>query len=355
MEILLWISDDDKKGVRLNVNEEYVSALRTKSYAEFFSKAQLLVNDEPSSPSYCHKKFSEILLEPDQETISSLLESAILSKLPDLKSLVLNYFDISAEASIICAHLLKKIGRIQCQYRFIQCALDSIEDYYYSPEKVPSIFSKLNSFVILNNPLSNPNKTDFNLIHEKYSAVLHHLKSKRKKITRKIKLIKYANKATRICITAACSLIAVTAVVLAAHTLTAFLMGPVLFSFPAKCFRIKQFSFKFLRSRFLTKVREQIDVAAKGTYILNRDFDTIGRLVERLHDEIEHNKAMVKFCLDRKDDKFCLHLVKEIKKSHVGFQKQVEELEEHVYLCLVTINRARALVIKEMMTSYSSI
>ncbi|KAJ0085261.1 hypothetical protein Patl1_08061 [Pistacia atlantica] len=351
---------DDEKGVRearksLNVNEEYLSALRTKSYAEFFSKAKLFVNNEPSSPSYCDQKFSEILLEPDQDTIPSLLESAVLSKLPELKGLMLNYFDISAEASTICAHLLKNISHIQCEYRLIQGALDAIEEYCYSPVKVDSIVSKLNSFIILNNPFSNPGKSDFNLIHEKYSSVLHHLKSKRKKITRKIKLIKFANKATGICITAACSLIAVTAVVLAAHTLTAILMGPVLFSFPAKCFRKKLFSFRFLRSGFLTKVQEQLDVAAKGTYILNRDFDMMGRLVARLQDEIEHNKAMVQFCLDRKEDKFCPHLVKEIKKSNVGFQKRVEELEEHVYLCLVTINRARVLVVKEMMISNSSI
>lgn len=106
--------------------------------------------------------------------------------------------------------------------------------------------------------------------------------------------------------------------------------------------------FRFLGSGLLSKVGKQIDVAAKGTYILNRDFDTMSRLVARLHDEVEHKKAMVRFCWERREDKFCLQVVKEIKKSDVGFRKQVQELEEHVYLCLVTINRARALVIKEM-------
>lgn len=98
----------------------------------------------------------------------------------------------------------------------------------------------------------------------------------------------------------------------------------------------------------LGKVYDQLDIAAKGTYILNRDFETMSRLVARLHDEIEHNRAMVQFYLDRKEDKFSLQIVKELKKSDVGFRKQMEEVEEHVYLCLVTINRVRALVIKEM-------
>ncbi|KAL6269241.1 hypothetical protein ACE6H2_026152 [Prunus campanulata] len=335
-----------------NLNEEYLSAFRTKSYADFYNKAQLLVNEPSSSFSYSHDhKFSEVLLEPGQEAIPGILESAILSKVPELKGLMLNYFDISAEASKICSHLLKSIKRIQSNYRVVQLALDKFEDY--SPNKIKSIVSELNLFILQNNinPFSNPNNHDFELIHDKYSSVLHHLKSMRKKVSRKIKLIKFFKKASGICITAACSLIAISAVVLAVHTLTALLMGPAIFSFPFKRLKKKLSRIPFLRSRILTKVGEQLDVAAKGTYILNRDFDTMSRLVARLHDEVEHNKSMIRFCLERKEDKFSLQVVKELKKSDIGFRKQVEELQEHVYLCLVTINRARALVIKEMKKS----
>ncbi|XP_021820423.1 UPF0496 protein At1g20180-like [Prunus avium] len=335
-----------------NLNEEYLSAFRTKSYADFYNKAQLLVNEPSSSFSYSHDhKLSEVLLEPGQEAIPGILESAILSKVPELKGLMLNYFDISAEASKICSHLLKSIKRIQSNYRVVQQALDKFEDY--SPNKIKSIVSELNLFILQNNinPFSNPNNHDFELIHDKYSSVLHHLKSMRKKVSRKIKLIKFFKKASGICITAACSLIAISAVVLAVHTLTALLMGPVIFSFPFKRLKKKLSSIPFLRSRILTKVGEQLDVAAKGTYILNRDFDTMSRLVARLHDEVEHNKSMIRFCLERREDKFSLQVVKELKKSDIGFRKQVEELQEHVYLCLVTINRARALVIKEMKKS----
>ncbi|XWS23550.1 hypothetical protein CRYUN_Cryun28dG0024500 [Craigia yunnanensis] len=336
----------------LNVNEEYLSALRTKSYTEFFSKAQLLAN-EPSSPSYFHHKFFQ-LLEPCQDTIPSILESAILSKIPELKTLILNYFDISAEASKICGHILTKINQIQCNYQFIQRALDSFDDYY-SPEKVRLIISELNSFIVLNNPFSNPNKHDFKIIHDKYSSVLHHLKSKRKKVARKIKLIKFIHKASGICLTAACGLVVIIAIVIAAHTLAALFMAPAIFSFPVKLFKKKKLfrNFPCLKCGFLRKVGDQLDVAAKGTYILNRDFDTMSRLVSRLHDEVEHNKAMIQICLERREDKFSLQVVKELKKSNVGFRKQVEELEEHVYLCLVSINRSRALVIKEMTTTFT--
>ncbi|PIN01945.1 hypothetical protein CDL12_25550 [Handroanthus impetiginosus] len=127
-------------------------------------------------------------------------------------------------------------------------------------------------------------------------------------------------------------------------------MGPALISLPVKPLKKKFLDIRFLKSEFLRKIREQLDVAAKGTYILNRDFDTMSRLVSRLQDEIEHNNAMIKFCLDRREDKLSFQVLKELKKGGFGFMKQVEELEEHVYLCLVTINRARALVIKEIST-----
>lgn len=324
----------------MNVNEEYFSALRTKSYAEFFTKVELLVN-QPSSASLCsHQEFSEILLEPGQDTIPAILDAATLSKIPALKGLMLNYFDISAEASNICSHLLKSIKQIQSNYHH---TLDTIDHDYQSPEHLKLIISELNTFIILN-------KHEFKLILDKYSLVLHHLKSVRKRLARKLKLIKYFKKAFGICLTAACGLIAIAAIVVATHTLmsTLVLVPTLMISSPVKRLKNKFLSFGFFRSGILRKVGKQIDVAAKGTYILNRDFDTMSRLVARLHDEVEHKKALMRFCLERREDKFSLQVVKEIKKRDVGFRKQVQELEEHVYLCLVTINRARALVIKEI-------
>lgn len=342
----------------LNVNEEYLCALRTKSYADFFNKAQLLVNQHQSSPSFCHRKFSETLLEPGQEAIPGILESAfILSKLPELKTLMLGYFNVSAEASTICSHLLKSINQIQSNHRFIRQVLDEINDHddgqEYSLESVKLIISKLTSlfFIGSTNPFLNPNKHDFKLICEKYSAVLQCLKLMRKNVGKKIKLIKCLQKASGICITAACGLVALAAMVLAAHTLTALFVGPALFGFPFKRLMNKLTNLPFLRSGFLRKVGNQLDLAAKGTYILNRDFDTMSRLVASLSDALEHNKEMIQSCLERREYRFCLHVVKELKKGDFVFRKHMEELEEHVYLCLVTINRARVLVIKEIITT----
>ncbi|CAJ1976939.1 unnamed protein product [Sphenostylis stenocarpa] len=332
----------------INFNDEYHRALRTKPYVEYFyNKVQLLAN-QPSI-NYNHINFSDVLLEPCQETISSLVDSVSLSKTPKLKNLMLSYFEISAEASHICSQLLKTINQVHSDYQFIQRVLDIKDDD--SSENFEVVIFELNSFTYSKNPLSNLKNHDFKLINDKHSSVLCHLKSMRKRVGRKIKLIKYLMKTSWVCVTTACGLVAITAMVIATHTLTAVILGPAILSFPFKHLKKKLRAYKLSRKGSLSKVYDQLDIAAKGTYILNRDFDTMSRLVARLHDEIEYNRAMVQFCLDRKQDKVSLQVVKELNKSDVGFRKQVEELEEHVYLCLVKINQARALVIKEMKRS----
>ncbi|KAK8677518.1 hypothetical protein V6N13_143052 [Hibiscus sabdariffa] len=147
---------------------------------------------------------------------------------------------------------------------------------------------------------------------------------------------------------------------MAVHTLAPLLMTPAILSIvPVKLLKKKKTmiftKLPCLKCGILRKVGDQLDVAAKGTYISNRDFDTMSRLVSRLNDEVEHKKEMIRICLERQreDHRFCLQIVKELRKCKVGFWKHVQELEEHVYLCLVKINRARALLIKEMTASAS--
>ncbi|KAL3641110.1 hypothetical protein CASFOL_016078 [Castilleja foliolosa] len=341
----------------LNVNEEYLCAVRTKSYVDFFLKFQVIINESSSSSSssssspanYIQLGFSDILLEPDQETITSILESS--SSSDGLKSILSNYFDISAEASNFCSHLLQTLTQLQSDYQFIQKIITTIDDdsnNNNNQAEFSLLFSELRSCVIHNNPFSNLNKQNFKHIHDKHSSILQRLKSNRKKVMRKIKTIKIFNRASRVCVTAACGLVAAAAVFLAVHSLAAILMGPAILSLPIKPLKKKIRRFRIFKCGSLRQIVEQLDVAAKGAYILNRDFDTMSRLVDRLGDEIEHNKNMIRLCLDRREDKLSFQVLKEIKKYEFGFKKQVEELEEHVYLCLVTINRARVMVVKEI-------
>ncbi|KAL4317700.1 hypothetical protein HN51_071803 [Arachis hypogaea] len=309
----------------MNFHEEYQMALRTKSYVDFLNKAnELLIKNY-----FNHIELSsETLLEPCQESISSILDNTtrIFPKRShqELRSVMLSYFDITYEASNICIRLLKSIKQVQSNYQFIQKALDIIiiDDDDESLENFNLMISELNSFIFLRNPFSrlinnnNSNQEYFKHISDKHSLLLQHLKSMITKVGRKIKLINFLLK-----------------------SLTIIAIGK-------KLIRRSKFS----SSSFFRRICDQLDIASKGTYILSRDFETMSRLVVRVHGEIEHIKLIVKFCLERKEDKFfSLQMVMEIiRKNDVGFRKQVEELQEHVCLCLVTINRARCLVFNEI-------
>ncbi|KAH9716111.1 UPF0496 protein [Citrus sinensis] len=68
----------------------------------------------------------------------------------------------------------------------------------------------------------------------------------------------------------------------------------------------------------------------------NPPYDRVSiRLVARLNDEIEHMHSMVKFWLERGETWL-----------QASGELQLAELEEHLYLCLMTVNRARNLVMK---------
>lgn len=110
-------------------------------------------------------------------------------------------------------------------------------------------------------------------------------------------------------------------------------------------------------SRKLARVIAQLDAAAKGTYTLNRDLDTISRIVTRLNDELDHMRAMVKFWVERREDRVRVRVqasgevARLLKENDSRFREQLDELEEHLYLCFMTINRARNLVVEEIVDS----
>lgn len=108
----------------------------------------------------------------------------------------------------------------------------------------------------------------------------------------------------------------------------------------------------------LARVSDQLDLAAKGIYILVRDLETMSRLVARLSDEIEHMMSMVRFWGERSDGR--CEVTRRIMTGmrdgdgdggddDSGFVERLDELEEHLYLCFMTVNRARNLVVKEVL------
>ena len=93
----------------------------------------------------------------------------------------------------------------------------------------------------------------------------------------------------------------------------------------------------------------QLDAAAKGTYVLHNDLDTIDRLVARLHMAFEGDKLLIRLGLERGRDRHSIReVVKQLRKTRSNFLQQLTDLDEHLCLCFAAINRARSLLLGEI-------
>ncbi|TVT99534.1 hypothetical protein EJB05_55094, partial [Eragrostis curvula] len=205
------------------------------------------------------------------------------------------YFNASAEASEMCIELLRNIKSAQSNYQ----SLDSTN---------AGAPLALNPFCTT--------QSNFWQIHDKYSSMFRSIRFSHRKVARKIKVVKAIKKLLKIGLVVACGATAGVAAAAAAHLLFFGLM---------------------------------LDTAAKGTYVLGNELDTVNQLVARLSDGIERENAMAQYCLGRENEGSSVpEMVRELKKSYSNSRRLALELEQHVCLCLATIDRARVLVIEEI-------
>lgn len=73
--------------------------------------------------------------------------------------------------------------------------------------------------------------------------------------------------------------------------------------------------------------------------------------MRRLFDEVEHRKALADMCVRNKKPELLKEVVKEFHTHDLCYLEQLEELEQHIYLCFHTINRSRKLVMDEIMVA----
>ncbi|KAL0795043.1 hypothetical protein Bca101_066420 [Brassica carinata] len=289
-----------------SVNEEYKEAFRTNSYIEIRTKAEdqlgitfsgkLSSSSSPSSSSSdlsFHSHFTGYLLDPPQETLDTLMQDS------SFHNLLVKYFDFSSDACDVCESLLQCIQQIKVNDMKLKSAIkigkrvcNGVKTPECSPETLSAlIFQELSIYALLKNPLyCIIDKAQFRRVHDANSDLLTRLTSKRRRIRRKIRFFTFCKKL------GGCSL---------------------------------------------------VDIAAKATFIMMNDLDTLSRLAGRLCDEIEHRKTVAAMCA--KSGK--IEVLKEALRVFDGheerFSELLQELEEHVYLCFHTINRSRRLVLAQ--------
>ncbi|XP_047970735.1 UPF0496 protein At3g49070 [Salvia hispanica] len=319
----------------LDIREEYAKAFRTESYTDFWTHVLALNRGQVTPhrslgsktaarlPSY--RLFAENLLDPDQPTVKRILSTTRIH--PKISPLLTDYFGTTSCASHLCGLLLKDINHIRKKFK-------SLED----PSKtnhlpvVVTLFSRSSPFSLLGASMSR-----LRAVQAGCSDLLRQLESRRDKALLKLRRLK------KVKLGSALLLVAVTAslvVVVAAHALVMLVAAPAVMVELASMEELGRWS-------------AQLDTAAKGTYILIRDLDTIGRLVARLNNELERVDGLVQLWVQRRDDGLqgSEEVACQLKKNNQSFMEQLDELEEHLYLCFMTINRARNLVLKQILDS----
>ncbi|KAL0542063.1 hypothetical protein IC582_022152 [Cucumis melo] len=339
--------------VDTDVGEEYANAFRTESYIDFWTRvvalnngdnltAQVSLESTTATRLSSYRLFVEHLLDPPQPTIKRMLTAHLG---PNSCSLLLDhYFSHTSNASLLCSRILKHIVHLRLKLRSLD---QNKQEFNYDDSHFKQLLVCLVEFS--NN--STPNSfvpycmEQVQIIQNGCSKLLKRLEYSRDKAQDKLKRVRYFQHSSAgflVAITASFTIIVVT------HGIALFVAAP---GFLVGAIKLVK------KSRKLAKKVAQLNVAAKGTYTLNRDFDTIGRLVARLSHELEHMRVMTKFWLDRGEDKRWAigELLRQLNQSHENFNQQLDELEEHLYLCFMTINRARNLVVKEILDSSAPI
>jgi hypothetical protein len=310
----------------LNIEEKYVKMLRTESNMRFLT----------------NKEEIEAL---QQDIILPMLDNMLQKiKSTEIELAMAGYFDASAEASEICKQLLRNIKNTQSNYQSMDSFLASILG---CTTATSSTSLGIETFPVKSNPFSTTTRSNFRQIHDKYSSVLQTIKSSHKKVAKDLKIVKTIKKISRTCLLMACGVVAISS---AAHLmLFSLLVGSAIMGLCPMALKKRITRLKRSKTKSLQRLQEQLDTAAKGTYVLGRDFDTVSHLAVRLSDGIERENSMAMYCKGMVGEKIPVHeMVMELRRSCCNSRRLAEELEEHVGICLATINRARVLVIEEI-------
>ncbi|KAL5981440.1 hypothetical protein ACLOJK_015501 [Asimina triloba] len=340
----------------LDLREEYANAFRTESYDEFWARVLDLTAPSDAAatststaaarlPSY--RLFAEHLLDPDQPTVAKTLALSQPRNRPENHALLADYFSETAAASLLCILLLKDIEQTRLIYRPLRtttlrtpqpspaanCPSSSFADHLAAFSNCPNPFCPTAASPIR-----------FQAMQARCAGLLKRLESRREKVQSHLRCLAGLKRGLSVFVVALAASAAAVAVVVAAHACLLFVTMPAVFP---GCVRVGG------RRRATARAWAQVDAAAKGMYIVSKDLETIGRMVERVEEEVEHARRMVRFWGERsrREEEMMVgaEVVKEVWKNEASFLGQLDDLEEHLYLCLMTINRARNLVMEEIL------
>ncbi|KAG6472725.1 hypothetical protein ZIOFF_070202 [Zingiber officinale] len=361
----------------VNVTEEYYKTLRTKSFLDMWSKVHdqslrrvssvpIISGDDKnnedsggdqkglicgSSPLASYGRLPDFVLDPSQETVLAQMtaedDRAGGGQLElQVKSLLVEYFDVTLRACFACANLLAAISSARLHHRLLRRFLIKL-----SSGAGDAAFDHVASLVDLENPLHPRNLAQFYSVQSDYGQLAQKLTRAHRRILRRARLHRVARQAAGVAAVVACGIATVIAVAIAAHT--GVCIGAVAVATPTAVVTGRQRRREVRRAGawwWLKSLAAQVDAAARGAYIVGRDLETMTRMVRRAHDELEHVRWVAGMAArGREEPQMLREAAREVERGTAGMAEQLNELEEHVNLCLITINRSRKMVAEELM------
>ncbi|KAF8103751.1 hypothetical protein N665_0185s0025 [Sinapis alba] len=293
-----------------NLSRELAHAFQTPSYHDIRSLVHVVNTSSqqhllPIQPDINELLLSQIL-QPNKERVQEALSHA---KPTTLTHLISTYFQHSESATRLCLNLYQSVHTARHLYTplfdlFHTLPADSQTIIDESLCNLAfDVFLKLDTF---ENPFSSPHS--FRETQLCFSQLKLKLDTRLRKSRSRVRLIHHAT------------------------------AGPLCSPYLPHSFKKKE----------LTNI-SQLNAAAKGTFVLNKDLDTIDRLVSRLHTGIEYDKLFIRLGLERGRDVYSVQeILKQLHKTHLNLTHQLNDLEDHICLWFTNVNKARSLLLQEI-------
>ncbi|KAL2334250.1 hypothetical protein Fmac_015463 [Flemingia macrophylla] len=298
-----------------SISREYHLAVHTASYIEIRSNVEAQSHH----------------LNPTRERVKEALPSTPTR----LTRLLSTFFDHTETASDLCLHLRRTLLHARELHAPLHDLLKTLDPTHPTPRDCDRALQLLHPFETLQNPI--PDNT-FSAVRAALSALKTLLDRRTAKSLSRLRLFRHAVRGSAVCLVAIAVTVVAATVAATVHALVTLPAAGAGVAVPV-CASEK---------RETARLR-QLDAAARCAYVLSNDLGTIDALVSRLRAAVEADKVLVRLGLERENERYLVQeVIKQLWKSHQGFLLQIEELEEHIFLCFYNINKARLLVLQEI-------
>lgn len=287
------------------------------------------------------RKFLEDVLQPDRECVEAALGHA---KPSTLKRLVKEYFEHSQTTCELCLQLLQSVSHARQMFVPVVDLLGVLptDSDSITQSQCDCAFDAFLKFDSQDNPFLSPESQTFNNMKCCFTELRHQLDRRLQKSHSRLRLIRRATAGSAICFIVTAVGVVVSAVAVTTHAIVALAAtGPVC---AAQIPHPKTAENKE-RARLA-----QLNAAARGTFGLKNELDTINGLVARLQTAVDADKGLIRLGLVRGREKHPIQeVIKQLRKNYRNFFDLLEDLEQHIFICFNVVNKFRMQLLQEIL------